>query len=80
MSQVGKTWYRVKRYVRSVWGQENVSLLLRLRIDSAGLLEDKKRCRMVSDKRCVICDSGVWEDVAHFLVGCGEFDRDRQVL
>ena len=27
-----------------------------------------------------MCDSGVEEDVAYFLVGCGEFERDRQVL
>ena len=26
-----------------------------------------------------MCDSGVGEDVA-FLVGCGEFERDRLVL
>ena len=25
-------------------------------------------------------DRGVGEDVAHFLVGCGEFERDRLVL
>ena len=30
---------------------------------------------MVSDERCEMCDSGVGEDVAHFLVGCGEFER-----
>ena len=30
---------------------------------------------MVSDERCVMCDSGVGEGVAHFL-GCGEFERD----
>ena len=44
------------------------------------MLEDEKRCRMVSDKRCVMCDSGVGEDVAHFLLGCGKFARDRLVL
>ena len=27
-----------------------------------------------------MCDSGVREDVAHFLVGCGKFERDRLVL
>ena len=62
----------VERYVRSVQGQESVRLLFRLRTDSAGLLEDKKRCRMVSDQRYVMCDSGIGEDVAYFLVGCGE--------
>ena len=55
-------------------------LLFRLRIDSAGLLEDKKRCRMISDKRCIMCDSRVGEGVAHFLVGCGEFEREGLVL
>ena len=55
-------------------------LLFWLRTGSAGLLEDKKRCRMVSDERCVICDSGVGEDVSHFLIGCGEFEGDRLVL
>ena len=55
-------------------------LLFRLRTGSAGLLEDKKRCRMVSDERCVICDSRIGEDVAHFLVGYGEFERDGLVL
>ena len=50
-------WYRlakddtgVERYVRSAQGQESVRLLFRLRTGSAGLLEDKKRCRMVSGK------------------------------
>ena len=27
-----------------------------------------------------MCDSGVGEDIAHFLVGCGEFERDGLVL
>ena len=27
-----------------------------------------------------MCDSGVAQDVAHFLVGCGEFERGRLVL
>ena len=51
-----------------------------MRSGSFGLLEDKKRCRMVIDEMCVICDSRVGEDVAHFLVGCGEFEIDRPVL
>ena len=38
--------------MRSVQGQESVRLLFRLRTGSAGLLEDKKICRMVSDKMC----------------------------
>ena len=56
-----------------------MGLLFRLRTGSAGLLEDKKRYRMVSDERCVMCDSRVEEDVAHFLVCCGEL-RGRLVL
>ena len=36
--------------------------------------------RMVSDEWCVECDSRLWEDVAHFLMGLGEFERDRQML
>ena len=42
----------------------------------ASLLEDIKRCRVFSDERCVMCDSGVGEDIAHFLVSCGEFEGD----
>ena len=38
------------RDVRSVQGQESMRLLFRLRTGSAGLLEDKKRCRMVSNE------------------------------
>ena len=80
-------WFRLakydtglERYVRSVQGQESVRLLFRLRTGSAGLMEDKKRCRMVTDERCVMCDSGVGEDMAHFLVSCGEFERERLAL
>ena len=32
---------------------------------------------MVSDERC---DSGIGEDVAYFLVGCGEYLRDQLVF
>ncbi len=46
--------------------------MFRLRTGSAWLLEDKKRCRMVSGESCV----GEGEDVAHFQVGCGEFEGD----
>lgn len=80
-------WYKlakngagVERYVRSSQDQEGVRLMFRLRTGSAGLLVDKKRCRMVSDERCIMCDSGIGEDVVHFLVVCGEFEWDRQVL
>ena len=41
-------------------------LLFRLRTGSAGLLKDKKRCRMVSVGRCVICESRVGKDVLIF--------------
>ena len=54
-------------------------LLFRLRTSSTGLLEDKNRCRHVSNERCAICDSGVGEDAAHLLVGSGELERDGQV-
>ena len=47
-------WYKlamngagVERYLRSVQGLEVVRLLFRLRTGSAGLLEDKKRCKML---------------------------------
>ena len=66
--------------MRSVQGQVSVRLLFSRRTGSAGLLEDKKICRMVSVEGCVICDNKVGEDVAHFLVSCTEFERDWQVL
>ena len=44
--------------MRSIQGQESERLLFRLRTGSAGLLENKKRCRMVSDERYVMCNSG----------------------
>ena len=58
--------------MRSVQGQES-EIAVQAEDWSARLLEDKKRCRMISDKRCVMCDSRVGEGMAHFLVGCGEF-------
>ena len=54
----------VERYVRLVQGEESVRLQFRLRPGSAGLLEDKKRCRRVSDERYVMCAS---------RGGCGSF-------
>ena len=36
---------------------------------------DTKRCRMISDEMCVICDSRVEEDMAHFRVGCGDLRK-----
>ena len=70
----------VERYVQSVQDQEWMRLLFRKKIVSAGLLEDKKRRRMVSDERCAMCDSGVGVGLAHFLFVCGEFERDWLVL
>ena len=34
--------------------------------------EDKKRCRMTEDERCILCGGGE-VDVEHFLVRCNEF-------
>ena len=53
--------------MRSVQGQESGRLLFLLRTGSARLLEDKIICRLVSDERCVMCDSRAGEDVAQFL-------------
>ena len=51
-------WYKLAKYstevARNVWwvqGQERMRLLFKLRTGSAGLLKDKKRCRMVIDVR-----------------------------
>ena len=52
-------------------------LLFRLRIDSAGLLEENRRCKIIIDERCVICESDAEEDVEHLLVTCGKFERDQ---
>ena len=51
-------------------------MLFRPRTNSAGLLEDKKRCRMDSDERRIMCDSRVGDDMTYFLVGCGKLERD----
>ena len=66
----------MESYLISVQGQEVLRLLFRLRTSSAGLLEDKKKCEMITDERCVMCASGEGEDVDHFLVIC---ERDRLV-
>ena len=55
-------------------------LLYRLRTGSAGLLEDRKKCKIIIEKRCVMCESGVGEDVEHVVVTCGEFGRDRCIV
>ena len=43
-----------------------------MRTGSAGL--DKKRCKIIIDKRYGICESGAGEDVKHLLLKCGEFE------
>ncbi len=58
--------------------QEAVRCRFRLRTGCAGLLEDKKRIKMIEDERCILCNSGEAEDVEHFLVGCDEFAGERQ--
>ncbi len=35
---------------------------------------------MIIDEMCVMCESGVGEDVEHLLVTCEEFERDQWVL
>ena len=54
--KVGKEWCRVESYLRHVQGQEVVRLLFRLRTGSAGLLEDKKRCKMFIDEVCNVLE------------------------
>jgi len=70
----------LEQYTRSSVGHEELRLRFWLRTGSAGLLEDKKRCKMCTDDRCVLCNSGEVEDVKHFLVRCEEFSWERQRL
>ena len=63
-------WYRkvkevagLEQYTRSSVGHEELRLRFPMRTGSAGLFEDKKRCRMCTEDRCVLCDSGEVEDV-----------------
>ena len=56
-------------------GQEFLRPLFRLRT-----LENKKRCNMIIDERCIMCESGAREDMEHLLVTCGEFERDWWIL
>ena len=60
-------------------GKKVVRLLFRQMTAAAGLLENK-RCKMIIDKRCVMCECGAGEDVEHLLVMCGEFERDQWEL
>ena len=43
-------------------------------------MEEKKRIKLCGDDRCVLCDEGLVEDIAHFLVECKEFEEGRRVL
>ncbi len=43
----------LEQYTRSIVGQESLRLRFRLRSGSAGLMVDRKRCRMCVD-RCVL--------------------------
>ena len=72
-----KEEYGPEKYVGSWEGHVAVRLKFRLRSGSAGLFEDKKRCGMVEEDRCVLCNGGKVEDVKHFVLECEEFDQDR---
>ena len=61
-----------KKYIGSWEGH----VAVRLRSGFASF-EDKKRCRMVEEDRCVLCNGGKVEDVKHFVLECEEFDRCR---
>ena len=39
-----------------------MSLLFRLGTSSAGLLGDKKRCKMIIEERCVMFENGAGEE------------------
>ena len=62
-------WYRavfgVEKYVASWEGHEAIRLRFRLWTGSAGLLEDKRRCRLCVDERCVLCNRGEVEDTLY---------------
>ena len=56
----GKEENGPEKYVGSWKGHVAVRLRFRLRSGSAGLFEDKKRCGMVEEDRCVLCNGG-WQ-------------------
>lgn len=64
----------MKRWVTV--GHEAVRLTFRLGTKLAGFLEEKKRCRIAKEERCVLCDQEEVEDVVHFLLGCEELEND----
>lgn len=79
-------WYKwvkegleVEEYLR-LFESYDVRLRFRLRCGAAGLLEDKRKCRLCEDSRCVLCDDDQVEDLVHFLVVCAEFNEGRRVL
>ena len=66
-----------EKYVGSWESHVAVQLRFRLRSGSAGLFEDKTRCQMMQEDRCVLCNGGNVENVRHFVLECEEFDQDR---
>ena len=66
-----------EKYVGSWESHVAVRLRFRLRSGSAGLFEDKTRCQMMQEDRCVLCNGGNVENVKHFVLECEEFDQDR---
>ena len=69
-NKLAKNGAGLERYLRSMQGQEVLRLLFSQRTGSAGLLVDKKRCKMIIDERCVVCESGAGDNVEHLLVTC----------
>ena len=63
-----------EKYVGSWESHVAVRLRFRLRSGSAGLFEDKTRCQMMQEDRCVLCNGG---NVKYFVLECEEFDQDR---
>ena len=56
------------RYLGSVQGQGVVRLLFQTEDWLSWVVEDKKRCKMIWMRVCVVCESGAGEDVEHLLV------------
>ena len=81
MVQVGKKWYRCGEICEIGPGSGEYEVVVQAEdwFSRAVGGYGQMRCRM-GDERCVMYDSGVGEDVAYLLVGCGKFERDRQVL
>ena len=75
-----KEGFKAERYIDTLVGQETIRCRFRLQTGSAGLFEDKQRCGMAEEERCVLCGSGEIEDVEHFLARCDEFQWERERL